>query len=66
MTEREVCERIVIDGGCSGVNCYGCPLFDDGDWYCSGMDKATLAEMWLRLHPSDKKLVTLTGKKARK
>ena len=58
MTEREVCERIVRDGHCAGVGCSVCPLFD-GEWDCDCdcMDEVTLAEMWLRLHPCEKKLV---------
>ena len=59
MTEREACERIVSGGGagdCAGVLCSYCPLFE-GDWDCAGMDEVTLAKMWLRLHPCEKKLV---------
>lgn len=56
MTEREACERIVSDGSCVGVCCVNCPLLE-GDWDCEEMDEVTLAEMWLRLHPCEKKLV---------
>ena len=56
MTEREACERIVSDGTCVGVRCVDCPLLD-GDWDCEDMDNVTLAELWLRLHPCEKKLV---------
>ncbi len=55
MTEREACERIVADGDCVGVYCVDCPLWDE--WECLGLDEVTLAEMWLRLHPCEKKLV---------
>ena len=55
MTEREACERIVADGDCVGVLCGDCPLWDE--WECLGLDDVTLAEMWLRLHPCEKKLV---------
>lgn len=56
MTEREACERIVMDGSCVVVvRCSDCPLW--GEWDCLGMDEATLAKMWLRLHPCEKKLV---------
>jgi hypothetical protein len=56
MTKREACEQIVADGTCVGVLCGNCPLFE-GDWDCTDMDEVTLAEMWLRLHPCEKKLV---------
>ena len=57
MTEREACERIVSGGGdCVGVLCSYCPLFE-GDWDCTDMDEVTLAKMWLRLHPCEKKRV---------
>ena len=57
MTEREACERIVADGDCVGVFCVDCPLFE-GDWNCDNkVDVVALAEMWLRLHPCEKKLV---------
>ncbi len=56
MTERQACERIVSDGTCVGVCCVNCPLFE-GEWDCIGLDEVTLAEMWLRLHPCEKKLV---------
>ena len=56
MTEREACERIVADGTCIGVRCVDCPLLE-GDWDCDDMDNVTLAEVWLRLHPCEKKLV---------
>ena len=58
MTEREACERIVSggDGDCVGVLCSYCPLFE-GDWDCDNMDVVTLAKMWLRLHPCEKKRV---------
>ena len=56
MTEREACERIVADGTCIGVRCVDCPLLE-GDWDCEDMDNVTLAELWLRLHPCEKKLV---------
>ena len=56
MTEREACERIVSDGDCVGVPCSYCPLFE-GDWDCDFMDEVTLAKMWLRLHPCEKKRV---------
>ena len=55
MTEREACERIVADGDCVGVYCVDCPLW--GEWECLGLDAVILAEMWLRLHPCEKKLV---------
>ena len=56
MTEREACEQIVADGTCVVVECGDCPLFE-GEWDCGYMDEVTLAEMWLRLHPCEKKLV---------
>lgn len=56
MTEREACWRIVMDGDCKVVECRDCPLFE-GEWYCDDMDEVTLAKMWLRLHPCEKKLV---------
>jgi hypothetical protein len=56
MTEREACERIVSNGTCVGVFCGDCPLLE-GDWDCDNMDNVRLAEMWLRLHPCEKKLV---------
>ena len=56
MTEREACERLVMDGHCAGVECGDCPL-GVGEWDCTGLDVVTLAEMWLRLHPCEKKLV---------
>lgn len=56
MTEREACESIVRFRNCREVLCGNCPLFD-GDWDCTDMDEVTLAEMWLRLHPCEKKLV---------
>jgi len=56
MTEREACERIVADGDCVRVLCDNCPLFK-GEWDCTDMDEVTLAELWLRLHPTEKKLV---------
>lgn len=56
MTEREVCERLVMDGHCAGVECGDCPL-GVGEWDCTGLDVVTLAEMWLRLHPCEKKRV---------
>ena len=55
MTERQACERIVMDGSCVAVSCSDCPLW--GEWECFDMDEVTLAEMWLRLHPYDEKLV---------
>ena len=54
MTEREACERIVIDGGCSGVLCSECPLLD-GDWNCNDMDEVRLAGLWLTFHPIEEK-----------
>jgi hypothetical protein len=56
MTQREACERIVAQGDCVEVECEDCPLFE-GEWDCTDMDEVTLAEMWLRLHPTEKKLV---------
>lgn len=56
MTQREACERIVAQGDCVEVECEDCPLFE-GEWDCTDMDEVTLAEMWLRLHPIEKKLV---------
>jgi hypothetical protein len=56
MTEREACERIVSDGTCIGVRCVDCPLLE-GDWDCDNIDNVRLAEMWLKLHPCEKKLV---------
>jgi hypothetical protein len=56
MTEREACERLVMDGHCAGVECSDCPL-GLGEWDCTGLDVVTLAKMWLRLHPCEKKLV---------
>jgi hypothetical protein len=55
MTEREACERLVAQGHCIGVDCGDCPLW--GEWDCTGLDVVTLAKMWLRLHPCEKKLV---------
>lgn len=57
MTEREACERIVMEGHCAGVECGDCPLSLCGEWNCDDMDEVTLAKMWLRLHPCEKKLV---------
>jgi len=56
MTQREACERIVADRDCQNVEGEDCPLFE-GVWDCTDMDEVTLAEMWLRLHPTEKKLV---------
>jgi len=56
MTEREACESIVRHRHCGAVDCSDCPLFE-GEWDCTDMDEVTLAEMWLRLRPSEKKLV---------
>ena len=56
MTEREACERLVMDGHCAGVECGDCPL-GVGEWDCTGLDVVTLAKMWLRLHPCEKKPV---------
>ena len=56
MTEREACEQIVAQENCAEVECSDCPLFE-GAWDCDCMDEVTLAEMWLRLHPTEKKLV---------
>jgi hypothetical protein len=55
MTEREACERIVSDGNCVGVLCRDCPLWCE--WECLGLDVVVLAEMWLRRHPCETKLV---------
>ena len=55
MTKREACEQIVAHGDCVGVGCVDCPLWDE--WECTGMDKVRLAKLWLRLRPSEKKLV---------
>ena len=54
--QREACEQIVAQGDCAEVECVDCPLFE-GEWDCDNMDEVTLAELWLRLHPTEKKLV---------
>lgn len=60
MTEREICESIVSDGGCRKINCDGikyygyiinegtpCPL---QDMCFSEEDEVELAKQWLEEH----------------
>ena len=56
MTEREACERIVMEGHCAGVVCGDCPLFE-GEWDCNDLDDVALARAWLDAHPCEKKVV---------
>jgi hypothetical protein len=65
MTEREACERIVIDGGCSGVLCSECPLLGlGGGWNCNDMDEVRLAGLWLAFHPIEEKEMGYEEKQA--
>ena len=51
MTEREACERIVMDGSCVEVRCSTCPL--RREWECIGRDEVALASAWLESHPGN-------------